>query len=51
MLFLKTEIERVTSDNWKMFIKRDKEDKTWEVDNVMDDIIDDNLGPISLKTH
>lgn len=45
-VLLNTAIGRVTIDNWKNFIRHviKEEDKMWEVDNIMDDIID-NLQP------
>jgi len=40
---LNSAIERVTAENWKMFIKHviDEEDKVWKVDDIMDEIIDE----------
>ncbi|XP_015370672.1 PREDICTED: uncharacterized protein LOC107166498 [Diuraphis noxia] len=40
---LNSAIERVTAENWKIFIKHviDEEDKVWKVDDIMDEIIDE----------
>lgn len=43
LLIQATSIERVTPDNWHDFIERVKEEenKIWEVDDIMDDVIDE----------
>jgi len=47
---LSTAIERVTPENWKNFIKHviHEENKIWQVDDIMDEIID-GLEPCVLK--
>ncbi|XP_022162283.1 uncharacterized protein LOC111028063 [Myzus persicae] len=42
-LLLNRGIERVTPENWKNFIKQviEEENKLWEVDNIMDKLIDE----------
>lgn len=46
---LNTGIERVTDEHWKNFIRHviTQEDSMWQVDTIMDDIID-NLEPCVL---
>lgn len=48
---LETAIERVTAENWQHFIEQTigEENKIWEVDDIMDEILD-SMEPCAIKT-